>query len=260
MASEVINSISSAGYINIRPEVMGRRLSRASDFLKLAEQSVNRENLQSEALRNIEEGLDQLPDAMYENISVKGAEASTFDSEGQETTFVLHYKILDFLSFFIRRSSIKKKVHDIANKNVWFDDEDYAVIAKDFTISKDDAVHLISLLRDCFDFNGKPVFFKNEDPNAVLPYDPFALCFFMLSRYEEYLPFEKDEYGRFPAKSSLAFKEGFLKFPIVEMVIQDIAAAIEAVCPSAGKKKNSFSFQVSYDLDRPFAFKGKSFL
>ena len=43
---------------------------------------------------------------------------------------------------------------DIANKNIWFDDDDYAVIAKDFSISKEDAVKLIGLLRDCFDFNG----------------------------------------------------------------------------------------------------------
>jgi len=154
MASEVINSINSAGYINIRPEVMGRRLTTASDFLELAEQTDNREAIQSEALRNIEVGLDHLPDEMYDNISVKGSEASTFNSDGQETTFRLHGKILDFLSFFIRRSSIKKKVQDIANRDVWFDDDDYAVIAKDFAISKDDAVKLINLLRDCFDSNG----------------------------------------------------------------------------------------------------------
>lgn len=154
MASEVINSITSAGYINIRPEVMGSRLTRASGFLELAEQTDNREDLQSEALRNIEEGLDHLPDEMYHNMSVKGSEGGTFTIAGQDATFLLHEKILDFLSFFIRRSSIKKKVQDIANRNVWFDDEDYAVIAKNFKISKEDAVNLISLLRDCFDFNG----------------------------------------------------------------------------------------------------------
>ncbi len=153
MASEVINSISSAGYINIRPEVMGKRLTRASDFLVLTEKD-DRKTLQSEALQNIEKGLDHLPDEMYDNISVSGVEATTYTSEGQETKFLLNEKILDFLSFFIRRSSIKKKVQDIANKNVWFDDDDYAVIAKDFSITSDAAADLIKLLRDCFDFNG----------------------------------------------------------------------------------------------------------
>ncbi|MHB8809817.1 MAG: hypothetical protein ACYC9M_07355 [Desulfobulbaceae bacterium] len=169
MASEVINSVNSAGYINIRPEVMGSRLTRASDFLELAEQTDNREDLQSEALRNIEEGLDHLPDEMYNNMSVNGSDASTFIIDGQETTFLLHEKILDFLNFFIRRSSIKKKVQDIANRNVWFDDDDYAVIAKNFKISKEDAVNLIGLLRDCFDFNGnfRRSFFERNIPGFV---------------------------------------------------------------------------------------------
>ncbi|HDS00896.1 MAG TPA: hypothetical protein ENO07_02650, partial [candidate division Zixibacteria bacterium] len=220
MASEVINSINSAGYINIRPEVMGRRLSRASDFLKLAEQSVNRENLQSEALRNIEEGLDQLPDAMYENISVKGAEASTFDSEGQETTFVLHYKILDFLSFFIRRSSIKKKVHDIANKNVWFDDDDYAVIAKDFSISKDDAVKLISLLHDCFDNNGN--FRQNFFEKNIQGFANFGIKVFeFLWHYLKELPARNDRVAFLNALQNLvAFFEQ--PKPALDILLSDI--------------------------------------
>ena len=42
----------------------------------------------------------------------------------------------------------------------------------------------------------------------------------MLSRYEEYLPHIKDEYGRFEAKESLAFKYGFLEIPIVDKWVQ----------------------------------------
>ncbi|GAB4345691.1 MAG: hypothetical protein Kow0089_22940 [Desulfobulbaceae bacterium] len=164
MASEVINSINSAGYVDIRPELMGSRLSMASDFLELAEQSENREALQNEALSNIEDGLDHLPDEMYDNISVEGSEARTIDSHGQEQTYVLHGKIIDFLTFFIRRSSIKKKVQGIASEEVLFDDDDYAVIAKDFSITREEAINLIELLRDCFDSSGnfrRSAFVKN---------------------------------------------------------------------------------------------------
>lgn len=203
MASEVMNSINSAGYIDIRPEVVGRRLTKATDFLKLAEQTDNQEDLQSEALRNIEEGLDHLPDEMYDNMSVTDSEASTFNSEGQETKFLLHDKILDFLSFFIRRSSIKKKVQDIANKNVWFDDDDYTVIAKNFAISKEDAVNLISLLRDCFDFNGnfRRIFFEKNIPD-------FVRCgskvFEFLWHYLKELPLRNDRVAFLNALQSLA--------------------------------------------------------
>ncbi len=203
MASEVINSINSAGYINIAPEVMGSRLSTASDFLELAEQTDNREDLQSEALRNIEEGLDHLPDEMYNNMSIQGSEASTFSKEGQETKYILHDKILDFLSFFIRRSSIKKKIQDITNKDVWFDDDDYAVIAKNFTISNEDAVNLISLLRDCFDSNGnfRRSFFEKNIQG-------FVKCgnkvFEFLWHYLKELPLRNDRVAFLNALQSLA--------------------------------------------------------
>ncbi len=38
---------------------------------------------------------------------------------------------------------------------------------------------------DCFDFNGQKAFFKT---NGDLPFDFLAASFYLLSRYEEYLP------------------------------------------------------------------------
>jgi hypothetical protein len=49
--------------------------------------------------------------------------------------------------------------------------------------------------------------------------DIIASSFFMITRYEEVIIKEKDKYGRFPAKASLAYKEGFLDRPIVNEYI-----------------------------------------
>ncbi len=38
-----------------------------------------------------------------------------------------------------------------------------------------------------------PIFFQED---GDLPFDIFAACFYLVSRYEEYLPYEKDRYGR----------------------------------------------------------------
>ncbi len=154
MASEVISSINSGGYKDIHLDVMGKRLSRATEFLELANESGYHKSLQSEALRNIEEGLDQLPDEMYDSITIEGSKVSTVGDDGQESGWSLHSMIVDLLSFFKRRSSIKKKVQDIANKDVKFNDDDYAVIAKNFKITREEAAELIGLLRACFDSNG----------------------------------------------------------------------------------------------------------
>jgi len=169
MASEVITSINSEGYQDIRADVMGKRLTRATDFLSLAEESSNKETLQSEALRNIEEGLDHLPDETYDSISIDGDEFSTINETGQKTKWSLHEKIMGLLSFFKRRSVIKKKVQDIANKKVQFSDDDYAVIAKNFKITKMEAAHLIALLRACFDDRGyfHRNFFERNIPEFV---------------------------------------------------------------------------------------------
>ncbi|MFI5164308.1 MAG: DUF7033 domain-containing protein, partial [Bacteroidia bacterium] len=39
--------------------------------------------------------------------------------------------------------------------------------------------------------------------------DIFSFAFFLVTRYEEYLPFTGDKYGRFSAKQSFAYKNGF---------------------------------------------------
>src|SRR6266496_4968071 len=45
---------------------------------------------------------------------------------------------------------------------------------------------------DCFIANEKKAFFKTE---GDFPLDIFAASFYLLSRYEEYLPYKKDMYG-----------------------------------------------------------------
>lgn len=53
--------------------------------------------------------------------------------------------------------------------------------------------------------------------NSGLPFDIFAASFYMITRYEEYLPHVKDEAGRFMASESLACKAGFLQQPVVDV-------------------------------------------
>ena len=45
---------------------------------------------------------------------------------------------------------------------------------------------------ECFEWNDSKAFFKTD---GDFPFDIFAASFYLLSRYEEYLPHEKDMYG-----------------------------------------------------------------
>ena len=47
---------------------------------------------------------------------------------------------------------------------------------------------------ECFEANDYKAFFKTE---GDFPFDIFAASFYLISRYEEYLPHKKDIYGRY---------------------------------------------------------------
>ena len=64
---------------------------------------------------------------------------------------------------------------------------------------------------------GETTCFFAVGKNSSLPFDIFAASFYLLSRYEEYLPQVKDEKGRFLASESIAFKAGFLQDPVVDI-------------------------------------------
>ena len=155
-ASEVISSISREGYRNVQSKVMGKRLTNATEFLELAEENESKEKLHNEAMQNIEEGLEYVPDEVYDDLSIdETGEISSVDTEGRETTWSLHQKLFGLVSYFKQRAVTKKKVRDITNKEVEFGDDDYLVIARNFNISEKEAEHLVELLRECFSESGR---------------------------------------------------------------------------------------------------------
>ena len=65
-----------------------------------------------------------------------------------------------------------------------------------------------------FDWEGNAVFFATGK-TSTLPFDPFAAGFYLVSRYEEYLPHIRDSNDRFDAHHSLAYQHKFLDKPVV---------------------------------------------
>ena len=64
---------------------------------------------------------------------------------------------------------------------------------------------------ETFEQNGIIAFFKNKKGIGHFPFDIFSATFYLLTRYEEYLPYAKDKYERYDYKQSLAATNGFLK-------------------------------------------------
>lgn len=88
-------------------------------------------------------------------------------------------------------------------------------------------------------------------------YDILGLTYWMLSRQEEVGRTDLDEYGRFPATSSHAFKHSYLERPLVDEWLHILGQVIQRTWPEIVLKVHNFSMKLSHDVDQPslYAFK-----
>jgi len=106
----------------------------------------------------------------------------------------------------------------------------------------------------CFEINNYKAFFKTE---GDFPFDIFAASFYLMSRYEEYLPHKKDIYGRYAHENSLAFKENFLHFPLINIWIEDFKNCLQLKFPTLTTHHSPFTFLPTYDIDEAYSYKYK---
>ncbi len=106
----------------------------------------------------------------------------------------------------------------------------------------------------CFDISEKRAFFKTV---GDFPFDIFAAVFYLVTRYEEYLPFQPDPYGRFPHTASLAYREKFLDFPLINYWLEDFKLSLKEKFPRLVFRMKDFKFIPTYDIDIAYSYKYK---
>lgn len=109
-----------------------------------------------------------------------------------------------------------------------------------------------------FDYSGSKVFFATGKSSA-LPFDVFAASFYLVSRYEEYLPHIRDEHDRFIAEESLAYINNFLDKPVVNTWIVWIKNLISEKYPDVVFPEKKYGFTVTIDIDNAYAYREKGF-
>ena len=103
-----------------------------------------------------------------------------------------------------------------------------------------------------------PIFFQCNE-NCDVPFDILAASFYLISRYEEYLPHTKDEHGRFEYTESIAHKHGFLKRPLVDEWVLLLGKKLKNKWPELQLKKRTFKHLSTIDVDIAWAFKNRPF-
>lgn len=117
---------------------------------------------------------------------------------------------------------------------------------------------------------GDELFFKCEElllNTGTSPYTPvwcehpkdvFALAFFLATRYEEYQSFEPDNYGRFSAKQSYAYKNNCLNKPVINIWAEQIKEMIKSRYPDFTFPEKKYSYTPTIDIDNAYAYLGKA--
>jgi len=108
------------------------------------------------------------------------------------------------------------------------------------------------------EWEGLKIFFRTSS-TADLPFDIFSASFLMVSRYKEYLPYQKGEFLRFEATESLAFQYGFLEEPVIIQWSDRLKEILQKRYPKLQFPERKFRFISTIDVDNAYAFKHKSF-
>ncbi|MFT4203749.1 MAG: hypothetical protein QM610_07500 [Chitinophagaceae bacterium] len=96
-----------------------------------------------------------------------------------------------------------------------------------------------------------PIFFSGK---GDLPFDILAASFYFITRYEEYLPHDKDQYGRYAETNGLAFREQFLHLPLVDLWLQELNKILKKRYADYNPVKTKYRYRPTFDIDIPFAF------
>ena len=175
---------------------------------------------------------------------------------------------LQYIAYVLFEQLLEVDFQIITNKQTYLDHpsakinySNESLLPREIQIPNSDLLRkndIVPLALSANKFMNLPILFSIPTPTATLPFDFFSMAFFLLSRYEEYLPFTADAHGRFPAKISVAARHQFLQLPIIELWLEKLIAILKAQYPNLRFTSPTFRFLPTYDIDLAWAYRQRS--
>ena len=109
------------------------------------------------------------------------------------------------------------------------------------------------------EWSGIPCFFQTAEHEPIAC-DLLAASFYLLTRYEEYLPHVSDEHGRFPAAQSLGVRHGFLTLPVVDLWAQRLLGLLTEQFGDLKAQKNVYHYCSMLNVSASHEFLYRGFL
>lgn len=91
-------------------------------------------------------------------------------------------------------------------------------------------------------------------------FDPLAMSFYLVSRYEEYGGFTPDDHKRFPASASCLVQLGLIQKPLVNLWALRLLDLLKEKYPNLEAKPRKYRFASSIDIDQAWKFRHKGFV
>lgn len=112
---------------------------------------------------------------------------------------------------------------------------------------------------EIFEYQQNKCFFR-VSADSAMPFDVFAASFYLVTRYEEYLPQIRDQFDRFTASESLAYQQKFLKKPLINIWANEIAKIVKSHYPQFVFSEKKFEYISTIDIDNAYAYKHKGIM
>ena len=162
----------------------------------------------------------------------------------------VQFQICEDISTFEQYQGYKINYSDVVFEN------ELSIVPHNLLFEQDITPQII----DIQTYKDTPICFQTKPLDKILPFDVFAACFFFLSRYEEYLPHQKDAHQRYDETQSIAYQHHFLHIAVVDKWIEELAITLKNKYPDMVFADRKYSFIPTYDIDIAFAYRHKGFL
>ncbi len=110
-----------------------------------------------------------------------------------------------------------------------------------------------------FEWDGEKAFYATH-PKYTIPFDVFAATFYLVSRYEEYLPHMRDAHDRFNDLESLAYQKNFLHKPLVNIWAKKFRNILLKYYPLLPFTPSKYRYISTVDIDNAYAYLEKGIM
>jgi hypothetical protein len=153
-AVQIINTLYEGDFNSFSPYDIGVSLQKITGVLQEIEVRAKGKDVEDELLNNMEERLEPLRDELLDDLTIKGDVIEARRPGEKPFSAKVHNKIIDLVKFFKGRSQTRRKLMAIMTESVVFDDHDYDIISRMFSISIEEAPRLVKNIEALFDSRG----------------------------------------------------------------------------------------------------------